>query len=184
MPGARRPFGAEHAGDAEIGDLDRAFDAHQYVGRLHVAVDDAAAVGVFEGVEQLADDRRRLRPRQPPGPRQAAEQRFAADELHDDEPAVVMARAAVDAGDAGMIELGQGDGLGAEAIDRALPPGQLRLQHLQRHVAIEHLVEGAIHLAHAALTELLDQPVGAERLANHRIARTSRVGGAVTGWAA
>ena len=41
-------FGAEDPGDAEVHDFDRAFVGHHDVGRLDVAVDDAAPMRVLE----------------------------------------------------------------------------------------------------------------------------------------
>ena len=69
-------------GDAEVGHLDPPVGRDDQVGRLDVAVDDAARVGDTEGIgglgHQVADD---LRVERGAGPQQVG-QRLALDELH------------------------------------------------------------------------------------------------------
>ena len=51
---------ADHAGDAEIGEIGRAAVIEQDVARLYVAMEDAVGVGIVEGVADAVDDGRRL----------------------------------------------------------------------------------------------------------------------------
>ena len=107
--------------------LTRPVLADQHVGRLHVAVDDAAPVRVLERVEELAEDRDRLGPGQP-----AVRARSRACSVSPRTNSITMNQqlvvraSAVDARDAGVIELGQRDRLGAEALGGLRPPRQLR----------------------------------------------------------
>ena len=74
---------------------------------------------------------------------------LALDELHREEVDALGFFNREDRDDAGMIEGGQGLGLAAEALQAIRACGHPGGQHLERHVAPELRVGGAIHLAHA-----------------------------------
>ncbi len=120
-------------------------------------MDDAALVGGFERVGDLAGDGERpSEGKRPAG--EALRQGLPRRQLHDQE----MDRRAVDlglvqlvdAGDVRVVERRQHLGLALEPGE-ALGVGGERLgQHLDRHLAVEPGVGGPVHLAHAALAQL------------------------------
>ena len=67
--------------------------------------------------------------------------------------------------------------LAAEAIDALLAAGHVRRQHLERHLAVQVGVFGEVHLAHAAFTELVEDPVVRNCLSDHPGAPSSVVAG-------
>jgi hypothetical protein len=80
---------------------------------------------------------------------QRAARLLAFDEFHHD--GVLFE--AVDLGDVGMIERGQHLGLPLEARHVIGVLGQRGGQNFEGHVAVESLIAGAVHLAHASLAE-------------------------------
>ena len=142
-------------GDAEVGQLHLAVDPDEDVARFDVAVHVAPLVRGLQcprgllhdpqgllGVERAAGDQRR--------------QRLAADELHHQvrgagvaDRAVVLA-VVVHRGDPGVVERRDGTGLDAEPVQELRVVGQLGAQHLDRDVPPEPDVLGLPHLAHAA----------------------------------
>ena len=156
----RRPGGrvaGECLGEPEIEDLDLALRRHLHVGGLEVAVDDALLVGFPERLgdlprigEGLVDGNRPAL--QPLG------EVLAGNELHRQEVggrAVGQRRAleAVDVGDVGVVERGEQFRFALEARQALGILRQLSRQHLDRHLAAELRVGGAVHLAHAAGAE-------------------------------
>ena len=91
-------------------------------------------------------------------------QRAALDELHHEDVAAVVVDDVVQRDDVGVPDRRGGAGLALHPR-AALDVGELRRQHLQRDVAIEALVARAPDLAHRALAELRDEPVGADQVA-------------------
>src|SRR6185436_13729628 len=84
-----------------------------------------------------------------------------------------------------MRELRDGARLAAEALELVLVVGDLAVQHLDRHVAAERLVDREVDGRHAAAAELRLQPVAAgEHRSDHRAAQLigtgARVGEAIT----
>jgi hypothetical protein len=74
--------------------------------------------------------------------------------LHHQEIHAVLLADLVDAGDVGVREGGEHLGLPSEARQPLRIVGERRRQYLDRHLAPEAGVLGAVDLAHAALTEL------------------------------
>ena len=122
----------------------------EHVAGLHVAVHDAVAVGEPErggdvgadvggpvGVQRAlgAEDLRQAAP---------------VDVLHDDEVGAVRLAPVVDADDVGVVEVGGGRGLPAEALDEGRVRGELGEQHLDGDGPVEQLVAGQEDLGHAA----------------------------------
>ena len=87
---------------------------------------------------------------------------------------------AVDRGDVGVIELGEELRFALEARQALLVLGEGGRQDLDRHLALQARVGGAIDLAHAALAELGGDLVGAEALADHRVPGVPGAGVRVT----
>ena len=69
--------------------------------------------------------------------------------------------------DARVIEGGEGLRLAPEALQPLRARGHLGRQHLERHVAPELRVGGAVDLAHPAGADRGGDPVVRERLADH-----------------
>lgn len=146
--GARRPIALERFGEAVVEHLHRAVVSDLDVGGLQVAMNDTRLVAGLERLGDLFGDRERFVDGNLPL-RDAIGQRRPFDELEDQRARLE----AVDAGDVGVVQRGENLGLARESGD-ALGVGRERLrQHLERDVAVERGVAGAIHLAHAALPE-------------------------------
>ena len=121
-------------------------------------MDDALVVRGFEAVGDLPGDLERLVERNralldPLG------QRRALDQLHD-ERAVLDA---VDRGDVRMVEGGEHLRLAREARHAHGVPGEVFRDQLDRDLATELAVGGAIHLSHGAFAELRGDAVVGDR---------------------
>ena len=84
---------------------------------------------------------------------QALAQVFTLDEFHDEEAGVMGCFESVDAGDAGVLQRGQGAGFAVEAGQPLRIPGHFGGENLDGDVPAELGVAGAVHLAHAAFAE-------------------------------
>ena len=105
----------EGASQAEVGDAQAAVLAEEEVGRLHVAVHEAAAVGVVEAPRDLQPDEEHLRQAEPHPLVEDSPQAAAAEVLGDDVRGAVVVAPVVDGDDVGVV---QGRGrlrLGTEA---------------------------------------------------------------------
>ena len=81
----------------------------------------------------------------------------------------------VDVNDIGMIQGRERFGLSLKALQSLLAGSKLGRQYLQRYLPLEGRILGPIHLSHAALAELLQDLVVAERLANHGPPRNASI---------
>ncbi len=122
-------------------------------------MDDATLVSDIECIDNLARDRHRLRRWHWP-PHDAIGERRPLDQLHHQR--VVLD--AVDGGDIRMIEGGEDLRLAREARQPGRIRGQGGRDQLDRNVASELGVGGAIHLAHGTLAEF-----GAEAVVGDRV---------------
>jgi hypothetical protein len=167
--------------DPEVEDADPAVGGDQHVGGLEVAVDDA---GLVRGVEPFAggDEDLEDRAQRSFGRRQPLAQGLALDVLHRQEHLAVVDPDVEHRDDVGMRQPRQRLGLAlhAGAPDRARLRGA---DDLDRDLAIELGIEGAIDHAHAAGADLIDDQVttdlgagGDRRLArgSHRRRRLGR----------
>ena len=84
---------------------------------------------------------------------------LTVDELHDDERAVLVLAEVVDRDDVGVVERGGGQGLLAEAGAEVRIATVLGAEDLDRDVAIELGVVGAVDAGHAPLPEELHQSI-------------------------
>ena len=75
----------------------------------------------------------------------------------------------MDRDDVGVLERGRQLGLGEEALAEARVPGQLRGDQLERDVALQARVVGAIDDAHPAATDERLDPVAEKRGPDPRV---------------
>ena len=151
----------------------------EHVAGLHVAVDDAVAVGEAEGGGDVGAD-----VGGPVGVQRAlgAEdlgQAAAVDVLHDDEVGAVRLAPVVDADDVGVVEVG---GRLASRRNRSTNAGSVANSGNSTFTAtgpVEQLVAGEEHLGHAAAAELPVQLVAAVEDGGTRVGHAGlRLGGA------
>src|SRR6185436_10615664 len=147
IPGVHRL----RAGEAEIQHFDPAVIREHHVVGLQVAMDDALLVGRLESAGHGLGDRE---PRARIAPfAQDLAQSAAADQLQDQEVALLALQIAMDAADVGMVELGEETGLEQEA--GASPGGQLAAADgLQSDLALELFVEADVDRSHAPFGEI------------------------------
>ena len=158
--------GARQLRQAEVQHLHPALGRDDDVGRLEIAVHDAALVRLLERRRHVAAECRDLFLRE----RAAGDvlrQRLAGHVLHDQEVDPVAAVEIVHRGDVRVVQPGQRLRFTPEPPPCRLVGQHARWQHLEGDVAIEMLVAGAVDLAHPAFAELLDDPVVREGAADH-----------------
>jgi hypothetical protein len=129
-------------------------------------VDNARLVRRSQRRGHLGGDVQHLRQRQPVIPRQTRQplaQGLALQVLHDDVGRAVRKLAALgDLDDAGMSDAVGGAGLVLEATRRVPIGGKVGAQHLDRHAALDPLVERLVDYPHTALAELAHDTVGTD----------------------
>jgi len=133
----------------------------QDVGRLDVAVEDAAGVRVRHGFGRLGDE---------PGGGAGVvgvavdqgHEAAAGDEPHGEVVLAVVRADLVDRDHAGVVEQGYGLGLVLEASPLVVAGEHAGLDHLQRHRSVERDLAGLVDDAHAAAAQLALDLVVAE----------------------
>ncbi len=153
-------------GEPEVEDPDPALGVDHHVVGLEVAVGDAAVVGRAQGVGQRDGDLEELRQRHAPLGDQLAET-APRDELHGEEVDAVGLLDRVEVDDVRVVQGGEGPGLALEAVQPLAVRRQLRRQDLERHLAPQLGVLGPVDHPHPALTELVEDPIVSEGLADH-----------------
>jgi hypothetical protein len=130
------------------------------VRRFEVPVDDAAGM---ERLERRQDPEGGVQPfaQRERFPADSRGQRFAGEQLHDDIKLAALLAQLVHLADVGMGDGGGGAGLAQQALAKG---GLLKPHALDGDGAIEPLVSGLVHHAHAALAELLPQAIVAQHL--------------------
>ena len=162
---------AVEAGDAEIGDLDGLDAAHQQdVVRLHVAMDDAAAVRMVERAGELNAERQNLLDRQFGVLGQDVAERLLVHELHRDVRRVAVAPDVEDGDDVGMGDRAGGACFAEEPADIFLVDAELFLQQLDGDGAVDVGVAGAIDPRHGAFADHIADFISAD-LAEARACR-------------
>ena len=155
-----------HLRQAEVENLGMTALGDKDIRRFDVAVDDAFRVRSVERVGNLnRQSEQNLRLHGSPG--DAMLQRQAVQKLHDDERMAVLLPDLVDRADIGMVqrrgrlrlplEAGQGLGVFGDVIG----------QELQGDKAVEGYVLGLVDHTHPAATQLLDDAVVRDGLADH-----------------
>jgi hypothetical protein len=142
----------EEAGQAEVEDFDRTRPVEEQVGRLDVAVDQAGLVGVLQAEGGLADVVGGPHGVHRPVALDDGVQRAAVNVLHDEEVQPAVAVDVVTADDVGVLELGDGPRLAAEALQGHGVAGAVG-EHLDGDAAAHDRVLAQVDLAHAAGAE-------------------------------
>ncbi len=125
-------------------------------------MNDGPLVRVGQSVSDLRGVSKRLLQRQPFARRDQSAERLSLDVLHDD----VLVADFVDGTDAGVIQTGGGARFAQESYGPAIVARD-RLQHLDRHGAVQPRIVRTIHDAHAAASDERLDPVLRERRADH-----------------
>ena len=112
-----------------------------------------------EGPGDLGGDAGRLARRERPVPAQDRGEILAVDQLHDDERPVLVLAEVVHGHDVGMVQRRRGQRLLPEARAEVGIAAVLGAEDLDRDVAIELGVVGAVDGGHAPLPEELHQPI-------------------------
>jgi len=133
------------------------------VARLEVAVQDAALVGVVDGVGERGQEPGGFSRRRPAvGSRQPMRQAATLDELHAQVRMAGVGADLVDGQDVGVVEVGGGLGLGAEALQVGRGRPRAGQQHLEGDDATQAFLPRLVDDAHAAARDLVEHLVIAE----------------------
>ena len=123
-------------------------------------MDDALSMGGVQRIGDLTGDGQGVGDRKPPSLEPGAPSRFdrlpqrwALDQLHDECCRALGALDAIDRGDVRMIQRGQHFRFAAEPGEPIGIGGDGRRQHLDRDLALQIRIGGAVDLAHAASPE-------------------------------
>ena len=160
---------------AEVEDLDGAGRGQEQVRRLDVAVDDAVGVGRGQAASDLARVVERFASPQRTVPHHPGERR-AHEQLRHQVRAPVLASDVEDREHVWVRERGSGAGLPLEALQTVRVRGERFRQDLERHLAVQLGVTGAVDLAHPARAERRDNFVTPELLPRREHERSSRAG--------
>ena len=94
---------------------------------------------------------------------------LAVHELHYHDGGALMDHEGVESGEVGMVQVGLGSCFRPEALDQFGVLGEIRVQDLHRHHAVEARVDSLVDHTHAALAELLQNPVAGDLCADHGV---------------
>src|ERR1700747_1930979 len=95
-------------------------------------------------------------------------QRHAIEKLHSDERLLATLADVVNRADVGVVEGGGRTSLPSKAFQCLLVSGHVIRQELERNKTTKLLVLGLVNDAHAAPTQLFDDAVARDGLADHR----------------
>jgi hypothetical protein len=166
---------------AEVRDLHPAFQVHQDVFRLDVAVHDPFVVGVLQRLANLRHDRQRLLRLQVPGPEHLP-QVCPVHELHEEVIQPAHLAEVVDRDDARVAQARQGLGYAGEPLGERRVGPRLGGQDLQGCQPVELRLPDLVHGPHPALADQLEDFQPAKELRQVRgIGRDKRRPGPVLG---
>ena len=151
--------GACQAGQPHVDDLHHPLPVDQQVGRFDVAMDHVLLVPVRQAVGRLPDMVRGGLEVQRPLRIDHLLKVLPVDVLHDDEIAAAFGVDAVRPDDVGMVEGGDGSGLGEEPFQGVGVLADLPGKDFQRHSAVHLDVFAEEHASHAAAPQQFDQLV-------------------------
>ena len=128
---------AEAARQAEVGHLNFAFAGQQNVFRLDVAVDDSGLGGPLQGGGRLSHDAQGEEQFRRPFFGDELAEIAALDVFEGHVGEAVDVADGVDLNDVGVVDLGDGLGLGLEALERRGVDGEVGAQDLEGHLTLE-----------------------------------------------
>ena len=147
---------------AEIDDLGMTIFRQHHVGRLEIAMDDPLVVGARQAFGHFRRDFERAAGRQMSAREHVAEL-LAPHQLHRDEADTVGFVDLMDDGDVRMLERRRSPRLLNEPLPAVGIGQQFRREHFQRDFPIQPNVDRAIHDAHAAAADLVEDLVMGQR---------------------
>ncbi len=151
-------------GEAEIDELHAAAGRDHHVRGLQVAVDHALGVRLGEAFGDLNGERHGIARRKRPL-LQALAERLAVDPLEDQIGRAVEPFEAVDRGDVRVVEAGEEPRLALEALQAGGVVAERVGERLDRHLAPERRIDGAVDAPHAAGAEEAEDLVPAQAMA-------------------
>ena len=153
-------------GETKVENRGPAVGRDKDVRRLDVAMNNTLPVRRCQALGDLSADFQDVLQRQRTDGNSIFE-RLAFQESHRQECLAAILVDLVDRTDVGVMQSGGGLSLPKEPLLGLFVVQQMRGQELEGHIALELLVLGSIHNTHAALAELLDDAVVADRPADH-----------------
>jgi hypothetical protein len=157
----RDRFGIHRLGQTEVEQLDLVLRRDLDVCRFQIAMDDASVVRRFERLRDLQRDSERILDRKRPA-LQPVRERFAFDQLHDQEVLAIELLHSVQSCDTRVVDRGEDLRFALESRD-AIGVGSEGFQNgLDGDAAAEPAVARAVHFAHAADSEHMRDLVRAE----------------------
>jgi hypothetical protein len=150
-------------GDAEVENLHIAVRGQHDVGRLHVAVDDAAVVRLAKASRHRGGDAQGVGGGERPAGDRAVERLALVASHHDVQLVVVGLADLVDRADVRMLERRGGTRLDHEALLGRFVRAQVGRQELEGDVASEARVVSPINDPHSTTAETLDDLVSGQR---------------------
>jgi hypothetical protein len=177
--GGRQPSaGADAPYESEVdqhGAVTLSFE--QDVARLHVAMNQAAAVGRLEPGQALLDNSQRLLQGEAVLAFQPVGQRFTVDELHGEEMVAGFVANEVNWDDVRVNDLPRGGGFGTKTADEIAVAGQLGRKDLDGHLSVEQFVVPQVDVAHPAVADAADDAKMSQPLKRQLTARRANGSG-------
>ena len=152
LPRVRQAADADALGDPEVGEVGvlGLVGGEQHVGRLDVAVHEAAGVGRVERGGDLGDQPRRSPRLQRSGVGEHLLEIDAVDEAHRDEQQPVVLARLVHGDHVGVLDRGRDPRLGLEAFAEVGVLGVVGGDQLDRHRTVQRQLGGAVDDPHSA----------------------------------
>ncbi len=147
----------QRLGDAKIGQQRFVALVEQHVARFDITVNNAALVSRVESIRKLAGKPNNAIGRQPLLTLQQLGQRRSRQQLHGQEKEAFGVAHIVNGRDMRVIQLRGGDCFAAKSLHDIVVGKVLRIQHLERYMALQAGIKGAINRGHpTAANQRLD----------------------------